>query len=759
MANAPGRRITVASRAWSALDPSWCKRRAGRAGRIGPRTLTDTHFRTCSLCEAMCGLAIEVDGPRVVSIRGDVDDVFSRGHICPKAVALQDLHDDPDRLRRPLRRQGAGWEEIGWEEALDLVAERLGDVQRAHGRSAVAVYQGNPTVHNYGAILYGQALQRALGTRSRYSATSVDQLPHMLASLLMFGHQLLLPVPDLDRTSFFLMLGANPLVSNGSLMTAAGVERRLRALRARGGRLVVVDPRRTETAAMADTHLAIRPGTDAFFLLALLEVVFAEDRAHPGRLQPMLAGLDDVKALAREYPPEKVAAVTGIAADEIRSIARAFAEAPTAVAYGRVGVSTQEFGGVCQWLVNVLNAATGNLDRPGGSMFARPAVDVVGLGDRIGQRGHFDKGRSRVRGLPEFGGEWPVATLAEEIETPGEGQVRALVTIAGNPVLSTPNGARLDRALSRLDFMVAIDPYLNETTRHAHVVLPPLSPLERDHYDLVFHVLAVRNTAKYSPRLFTPPADARDDWQILDGLARRLARKGPRSVVASVLGSAMARMGPRGLLALLLRAGPYGRGLRAWGRGLTLGVLEKTPHGIDLGPLAPCLPGALRTSDRRIALAPAAFVADLARLRARLARPEAPAALSLIGRRDLRSNNSWMHNSPRLVKGRDRCLLLMHPADARERGLADGERVRVRSRAGEVEAALRVTDEMRPGVVSLPHGWGHDRPGIRLRVAAERPGASFNDVSDERDVDPLGGTAVLNGVSVEVKRSPANPRA
>ncbi|PYQ51009.1 MAG: dehydrogenase [Acidobacteria bacterium] len=709
----------------------------------------------------MCGLAIEVDGPRVVSIRGDVDDVFSRGHICPKAVALQDLHDDPDRLRRPIRREGSDWREIGWDEALDFAADGLAQVQRTHGPNAVAVYQGNPTVHNYGAILYGQLFQRALRTRSRYSATSVDQLPHMLASLLMFGHQLLLPVPDLDRTSFFLMLGANPLVSNGSLMTAAGVERRLRALRARGGRLVVVDPRRTETAALADTHLAIRPGTDALFLLALLEAVFAEGRARPGRLEPGLDGLSEVEALARDFPPERVVAATGIAAAEIRSLARAFAEAPAAVAYGRVGVSTQEFGGVCQWLVNVLNAVTGNLDRPGGSMFARPAVDLVALGDRIGQRGHFDKGRSRVRGLPEFGGEWPAAVLAEEIETPGPGQVRALVTIAGNPVLSTPNGARLDRALGGLDFMVAIDPYLNETTTHAHVVLPPVSPLERDHYDLAFHVLAVRNTVKYSPPLFTPPADARDDWEILAGLARRLARRGPRSILASALGSAAARLGPRGLLALLLRAGPYGRGLRPLGRGLTLRALEKAPHGIDLGPLVPCLPGALRTAGRRIALAPAPLVAGVAALRARLAAPAGPAGLSLIGRRDLRSNNSWMHNSARLMKGRDRCLLLMHPADARERGLADGEPVRVRSRAGEVEAALRVTDEMRPGVVSLPHGWGHDRPGIRLRVAAQRPGASFNDVSDEQETDALCGTAVLNGVRVEVTRcaAPATPRA
>ena len=722
--------------------------------------VTPTHFRTCSLCEAMCGLAIEVDGERILSIRGDDEDVFSHGHICPKAVALKDLHEDPDRLRRPLRRRGSDWEEIGWDAALDLAAERLLEVQRAHGRHAVAVYQGNPTVHNYGAILYGQMLLRALRTRSRFSATSVDQLPHMLASLLMFGHQLLLPVPDIDRTSFLLVLGANPLVSNGSLLTAPGIERRLRALRARGGRLVVVDPRRTETAAIADTHLAIRPGTDALFLLALLAVVFEAGLARPGRLQPMLSGLDEVAAAAREFPPERVAAATGLRAEEIRTLAHAFAEAPSAVAYGRVGVSTQELGGVCQWLIYVLNIVTGNLDRAGGTMFTRPAVDLVALGDRIGQRGHFGKGHSRVRGLPEFGGEWPAAVLAEEMETAGPDQIRAFVSLAGNPVLSTPNGARLERALPGLDFMVSIDPYLNETSRHAHLVLPPVSPLERDHYDLVFHLLAVRNTVRYSPALFAPPPDGREDWQILHGLARRIgARRGRQTVASSMMTKAAGRLGPRGILALLLRTGPHGRGLRPWGRGLTLKALEGAPHGIDLGPLTPALPDALRTADRRIALAPPVLMADLPRVRARLITAERESALSLIGRRELRSNNSWMHNSARLTRGRDPCTLLMHPGDASARGLADGDRVDVRSRVGQVEATLRVSGDMRPGVVSLPHGWGHHRPGTRLRVAAQRPGASLNDLTDEAEVDTLCGTAVLSGVPVEVRRSgaPAPP--
>jgi anaerobic selenocysteine-containing dehydrogenase len=706
-----------------------------------------THFRTCNLCEAMCGLAIEVADGRVTSIRGDADDPFSRGHICPKAVALQDVHEDPDRLRRPLRRRGRSWEEIGWDEALDEAAGRLAAIQRAHGANAVAVYQGNPTVHNYGSVLFAQLLLKTLGTRSRYSATSVDQLPHQLAALLMFGHQLLLPVPDVDRTHFMLMLGANPVASNGSLMTAPGIERRLKELRARGGRLVVVDPRRTETAALADRHLPIRPGMDAWLLLALLHTLFAEGLARPGRLAAFSDGVEALGEASRPYSPERAEPATGIPALEIRRLAREFAAAPTAVAYGRVGVSTQSFGGLCAWLVNALNVVSGNLDRPGGALFTRPAADLVTLAARIGQRGHFDKGRSRVRGLPEFGGEWPLATLAEEIETSGDGQVRALVTSAGNPVLSAPNGARLERALERLEHMVSIDIYLNETTRHAQLVLPPSSALEHDHYDLALHLLGVRNTAKYSPTLFEPAASTRHDWQILLELSRRLARAKGRHGLASRLAHAvLGRLGPHGVVDLLLRFGPYGGRLGLGG--MSLRRLREAPHGVDLGPLEPCLPARLYTPGRRIALAPARFVADLARLEAAALEPN---GLLLIGRRDLRSNNSWMHNSERLVKGRERCTLLMHPQDAGARGLADGQRARIASRAGAVEVPVELCDAMRPGVVSLPHGWGHGRAGVRLRVARERPGASLNDLTDEQELDALSGTARLNGVPVEVR--------
>jgi anaerobic selenocysteine-containing dehydrogenase len=708
------------------------------------------HHRTCHLCEAMCGITIEMEDGRIGAIRGDAEDPFSRGHICPKAVALKDVHEDPDRIRRPLRRTGTGWQEVSWEEALREAAGRIHEIQRTHGRHAVAAYLGNPNVHNHGALLFSQVFLRTLRSRSLYSATSVDQLPHMLAALLMFGHQLLMPVPDVDRTSFLLVLGGNPLASNGSIMTAAGIERRLKELRSRGGRLVVVDPRRTETAAIADQYLAIRPGTDALFLLALLHTVFAEGLARPGRLAGFADGLPDVERAAAGFPPEDVAAATGIPAPAIRDLARQFAGASAAVAYGRVGVSTQGFGGLCAWLVNVLNAVTGNLDRAGGAMLTRPAADLVAMADRIGQRGSFDRRRSRVRGLPEFGGEWPVATLADEIETPGEAQVRALVTVAGNPVLSAPNGGRLDRALGGLDFMVSVDFYLNETTRHAHLILPPTFALERDHYDVAFHLLAVRNTAKYSPALFAKPADARHDWEILLELATRLDALRGRRVRAALTRAVLGRLGPTGLVAGLLRAGPYGAGWRPFGGGLTLGRLKDAPHGIDLGPLEPCLPDRLRTSDRRIALAPAPFLADIERLRAGV-----PAnGLVMIGRRHLRSNNSWMHNSERLVKGADRCTLQMNPEDAAARGLATGQRVTVTSRVGSVDVPLEVTDALRPGVVCLPHGFGHGRDGVRLSVARAHAGASANDLNDDQRVDGLCGTAAFSGTPVEVRPAP-----
>jgi anaerobic selenocysteine-containing dehydrogenase len=711
------------------------------------------HYRNCNLCEAICGIEITVEDDRHLGIRGDKDDPFSRGYICPKAVALQDIHYDNDRLRHPVRRTQQGWQRIGWNEAFDEVTENLKRIRAKYGKNSNATYLGNPTVHNYGALLFAPGFIRSLHTRNRFSATSVDQLSHHLAAYLMFGHQLLLPVPDIDRTNFFLILGANPAISNGSLMTAPGVGRRLEEIRGRGGKVILVDPRHTETAALADRHLFIRPGTDVLLLLALLHVVFDEDLTALGLLSPFTKGVDAISKLVAEFPPENVASITGIDSGQIRLLAREFASSESAVCYGRIGVSTQEFGAACQWLINVLNIVTGNLDRAGGAMFTLPAFDPVSAPESLAPRGSFARWHSRVRKLPEFAGELPVVALAEEILTEGPGQIKALVTCAGNPVLSTPNGRELDRALSGLEFMVSIDPYINETTRHAHIILPPSTSLERGHYDVAFHLLAIRNTAKFSPPLFQPDGETRHDWEIFVELQTRIEHDAllgrlKRNVIKKFFG-------PERILDLGLRFGPYGKKLNPFTRGLTLKKLKEAVHGIDLGPLVACLPGRLRTSDKRIELAPEVLVNDIKRVKAKFDNASVPSNgdLLLIGRRHLRSNNSWMHNSRRLLRGKPRCTMLMHPTDAAYRHLAAGQMVRVRSRVGAVEVPLEISEEMMPGVVSIPHGWGHDWPGIQLEVAQQHAGESINDVTDDLTIDALSGTAAFNGTWVSVEET------
>ncbi|HEX6077182.1 MAG TPA: molybdopterin-dependent oxidoreductase [Micromonosporaceae bacterium] len=705
--------------------------------------MTDIRYGACNLCEAICGLRFTVEDGRVTDIRGDEHDPLSRGHICPKALALIDVQADPDRLRRPIRRVGDQWQQISWDEAFGLVASRLAGIRAEHGADALGAYLGNPNVHNYGSLTHGVTFLRELGTRNRFSATSVDQLPHQMVAHLMYGHQLLLPIPDLDHTSYFLVFGANPMASNGSLMTVPDVRRRLQELRNRGGKLVVFDPRRTETAALADEHHFIRPGADAAVLFAFLHTVFEESLATPLEYAD---GLDRVRQAVQPFTPERAAEVSGVDAETIRRIAREYANAAAAVCYGRVGVSTQRFGVLCQWAIQLLNIVTGNLDRVGGALATRPAVDIVG-GGHAG-RGHFGRWRSRVRGLPEFGGELPVATLAEEIATPGNGQIRALLTSAGNPVLSTPNGPALERALPTLDFMVSIDIYLNETTRHADVILPPTSALEHDNYDLIFHALAVRNTARYSPAILPAPEGTRHDWQIFGELARRyrraLRRHGIRPKGRRFAESARRlalRLRPDQVVALLLRRGPYR---------LTMSRLRTEPHGVDLGPLRPSMPGSLRTRDKRIGCAPDLLLDGLAEAREELLAPPGP-ELRLIGRRHLRSNNSWMHNSERLTKGRARHHLLAHPDDLAARGLEDGQLVRVSSRVGAVEVPARATTDVMPGVVSLPHGFGHHRDGTRLQVASRTPGVSANDLTDPERLDTVSGNAALNGVPVTIE--------
>ncbi|EMM6789354.1 molybdopterin oxidoreductase family protein [Pseudomonas aeruginosa] len=695
------------------------------------------HYRACHLCEAICGLAIETESdeggvPRIRSIKGDPQDSFSRGHVCPKAVALQDIQDDPDRLRQPLRRVGSEWQPIGWDEAFALVASRLGEIRERHGNDAVAVYQGNPSVHNYGLMTHSNYFLGLLKTRNRFSATSVDQLPHHLVSQQMYGHGLLIPIPDIDHTDFMLVLGGNPLASNGSIMTVPDVEKRLKALKARGGRLVVVDPRRSETAAIADRHLFIRPGQDAALLLGILNTLFEENLGRPTPLP--VDGLERVREAVAVFDAESMSVRCGVPAESIRQLARDFAAAERAVCYGRMGVSTQAFGTLCQWLVQLINLVTGNLDRVGGALCTSPALDLVASTSG----GHFDRWRSRVSGLPEYGGELPVAALAEEILGEGEGQVRALVTVAGNPVLSTPNGRRLEQALDGLEFMLSIDLYINETTRYADLILPPTAPLEHDHYDTTFNVFAVRKVTRFNEAVLPRPEGALHDWEIFVGLARAFAARNGLELKPT--------LEPQQMIDLGLRAGAYGD--RSEHR-LSLATLREHPHGIDLGPLRPNLAPRLKTAGQRIQAAPPLFVDDLQRFAAQ----PLPASdqLLLIGRRHVRSNNSWMHNYHRLVKGKPRHQLLMHPRDLEGRGLVDGQRVRVRSRVGSVEVEVAASSEMMPGVVSLPHGWGHARPGVQLAIARAQAGVSANDLTDERHLDLLSGNAALNGLPVEVE--------
>jgi anaerobic selenocysteine-containing dehydrogenase len=751
---------------------------------------TDTRiaYRTCPLCEAGCGLEIALhrsngagSPERVGRIRGDRDDVFSHGFICPKGSTLRQLHEDPDWLRQPLVKRDGRYEPAGWDEAFAEVERRLLPIIEKHGRDAVGIYVGNPNAHSLAGLIFLRPLIKALGTTNVFSASTVDQRPKEISSALMFGGALTVPVPDVDRTDFLLMLGANPYASNGSLATAPDWPGRIEALLARDGRLVVVDPRRTQTAEVASEHLAIRPGADPFLLMALVNVLAADDLVTLDHLDPYVTGVEDVVRLAEPFTPEAVGPVTGLEPEAIRRLAHDLAAASSACVYGRIGTTTAEFGTLTSWLVDVVNVLTGNLDRPGGAMFATAAAGAANTRGtpRYGRGVKLHRRRSRVRGLGETMGELPVACLAEEIDTPGEGQIRAMVTIGGNPVLSTPNAGRLDAALGGLEFMVGVDPYVNETTRHADVILPVPTALQKPHYDLALLQLALRNVANYSPALLPLDDGQLDEWQVLARLALVLQGFGAdadpalvddlvlRTLIQSAVGDDTSpiagrevdeivallgeRTGPPRIIDFMLRTGPYSDGFGANPDGLTLDVLLAQPHGVDLGALEPRLPDVLRTPSGMVELAPEPVVADVERLHAALDGPSDPATdMQLIGRRDLRSNNSWMHNVEVLVKGRPRCTLHVHPDDAARLGLTDGEPASVTSRAGSVAVPVEVTDAIRPGVVSIPHGWGHDMPGVELSVARRYAGVNSNLLADEELVDPISGNAVLNGIPVEV---------
>jgi anaerobic selenocysteine-containing dehydrogenase len=694
--------------------------------------MTTTHFRTCNLCEAMCGLEIKVENSSITSIAGDKNDPFSRGHICPKAVAMQDIYNDPNRLKTPVRRTENGWEPISWDDAYSEILEKTKAIQAQYGNNAVGIYQGNPSIHNWGTTLNSANLFRLFRTKNMFSATSADQLPHHFAAWQMFGHPLLLPIPDIDNTDFWLIFGGNPIASNGSIMSSPDVAHRLAAIRARGGKVIVVDPRRTETADKSSAHFFIRPNADVFLLLALIHVVYAKNGVKMGKNAVYTEGSLLLEKCVADFSPDAVSEITGISAAAIEHLADDFMAAKSAVCYGRVGVSTQSFGTLSQWLINALNVITGNCDSVGGAMFTAPAFDIL---RKSKAETLFNRWQSRVRGLPEFMSELPVAAMAEEILTEGDGQVRALMTSCGNPVLSVPNGQKMDKALENLDFMVSFDIYINETTRHAHIILPPATGLEISHYDVTFHVLAIRNTAKYSPPLFQKAEGAKYDWEIFQELAHRF--KGETGDFKPEP--------PENTLDLGLKFGRYK---------ISLQDLKDAPHGLDFGALQPCFPERLFTEDKKINLAPALLVADLERARTYLNAEKnvhQTYPFALIGRRHLRDNNSWMHNSTRLVKGRNRCTLLMHPADAQSLNIDNQQVVKVSSRVGSIELPAELSDSMMRGVVCMPHGYGHGRANVRLDVAQKHAGVSVNDLTDEQVLDDLTGNAAFSNVFVNIE--------
>lgn len=708
------------------------------------KTNEQTHLRTCNLCEAMCGIVIQHDGENVLSIKGDKNDPFSKGYICPKATALQDLHEDSDRLRHPVERTANGWKEISWPDALDKVDAGIQSVQKKHGQNAFGIYLGNPNVHNLGGMLTIKHLLSSIKTRSRFSATSIDQLPHHIVSMHLFGHMLRIPVPDVNRTQYMLIIGGNPLASNGSIMTAPNMRQKLKDIKARDGKVVVIDPRRTETADIASEHHFIRPATDVLLLLAMLNEIYLQGyadkaRAKNNRAAALAPEIERIADFAKDYRAESVADITGISASEIKRLVKEFCEAESSVCYGRMGVSVQEFGLLSQYLIMVINIVTGRLDEVGGLMFPNPAVDVV---NNSGP-GYLGKRHSRVSNLPDFNGDYPVVAMADEMLVTGEGQLKGFMTVAGNPVLSTPNGEKLDTAFASLDFMVAIDYFVTETSRHAHIILPPVSPLERDHYDVTFNNFAVHNVAKYSKALFAKKKSAKHDWQIYLELAKRLDKK---AALATKIERRIVRtLGPKFMLDQGLRRGPYA--------GMTLNKLKKNPHGFDLGPLKRMLPQALKHKDKQIHLNIDFYQADLARVREMMQGYDDKQIL-LIGRRHVRSNNSWLHNSYRLVKGKPRCTIMLHPETAKEYGIEDGQNVKVSSRVGSVIITAEVTDELMPKVVSIPHGWGHGRKGVKQKVAQAHAGVSVNDLTDDTLIDQLSGNAAVNGVPVQLEAIP-----
>lgn len=732
------------------------------------------HLHACTLCEAMCGLEIAVENGRVQSVRGNKDDVWSRGYLCPKGASIGALHEDPDRLRHPMIRDGDEWRAVGWDEAFRRCTELLAPVIERHGVGAVSAYTGNPLIHNFSLTRYIGVLLGLSGIPISYSPGTADQWPKNLSSHLMYGGWWTIPVPDIERTDLLVIMGANPAASQGSLLAAPNVMGIIGEIRKRG-KVIVIDPVRTPTADRSDEWLPITPGTDAALLLAVVHTLFAEDLVRLGSLAEHVDGVERMAELAAAWPPQVVAPLTGIPADRIEELARELAAASKAVVYGRIGLCNQEFGSLASWLVDVVNILTGHFDTPGGCMFPRAAAWSVtgqtlpGLEDGAAA---FGRWHTRVRGAPEVLGQAPVSCMAEEIATPGEGQIKALITVAGNPVLSSPGGHELDAVLPSLEAMISVDNWINETTRHADVILPGLSPLEQPHHDDLLLSFAINSIAAYSPPVFAPEGEDRPhEWEIVIRLAMLCAGTPAEEVDVALIddgyfdylawtqgldGAEIRKHytsgGPERTLDLSLRTGPFGDHYGKEPAGLTLEKLKQHPHGINFGPMIPRIPDILGTSEHKIRLAPSYLADDLPRLAARINRD--PAELVLVSRRHLRSNNSWLHNVPQLMRGKDRCTMLIHPVDADPRAIATGDTVAVTSETGRIEITVELTNAIKPGVVSIPHGWGHGAPGTRTSVANASPGVNTNILSPPLFIDQPSGNAALNGIPVTIARMP-----
>jgi anaerobic selenocysteine-containing dehydrogenase len=728
------------------------------------------HLRTCPLCEAMCGLEIHVESGAVAGIRGNRDDVWSRGHLCPKGVSLGSVHHDPDRIRQPMIKVDGQWQEVSWDAAFRRCTELLTPVIEKYGIGAVTAYTGNPLAHSFSLARYAGVLMGMSGMPVTYSPGTVDQWPKNLSSHLMYGLWWNFPVPDIERTDLLVIMGANPAASQGSLLAAPDVMGLIDGIRKRG-KVIVIDPVRTQTAARADEWLPIVPGTDAALLLAVAHTLFDENLVDAG---PHVDGVDTMRRVAADWPPERVSVVTGIDEDRIRRLARELAGTERSVVYGRIGLCNQEFGSLASWMVDVINILTGHFDTPGGAMFPQPAAWSITTQPLPGLEGglpEFGRWHTRVRGAKEVLGQAPVSCMTEEIATPGDGQLKALITVAGNPVLSTPGGDKLDEVLPMLEAMISIDLWLNETTRHADVILPGLSPLEQPHHDDLILLFAIHSISNYSAPVFDP-GDRPHEWEILirltglctgtpaedvdvaaidDGFFDYLAFT--RGVDGAEIRKLYDHGGPERMLDLTLRTGPFGDQYGTNPGGLTLDLLKANPNGIDFGPMVPQLPDILDMPDKKIRLAPQYLLDDLPRLAARLERPAEP--LVLVSRRHLRSNNTWMHNVPALMKGKDRCTLLIHPDDAARCGVSDDDVVTVKSEAGEIKVPVEITDAIKPGVVSMPHGWGHGKSGTRMSVANGSPGANTNALSLPTFLDEPSGNGALNGIPVTVLQDQA----